>query len=67
MTDEKKKKTQVLCKRGNDYDDDDDDDHEGHEDQEISARRWSRPENPAACWDSSATRSTISCVAATDG
>lgn len=36
-----------------------------HED--ISARRWSRVEKPAACWESSATRSTISWVADTDG
>lgn len=36
-----------------------------HED--ISARRCSRVEKPAACWESSATRSTISWVADTDG
>lgn len=36
-----------------------------HED--ISARRCSRVEKPAACWESSATRSTMSWVADTDG
>lgn len=35
--------------------------------EDISARRWSRVEKPAACWESSATRSTISWLADTEG